>query len=385
MGSRVVARGGRHHFVMIVPPAAVLRSGAVDRERLGGRFVLSAVRALRVQLTLAVLCLALLLGCASAAPGNGRFEIALIGDQQYNAESDAQFARLLEHLDRSPLAFVVHVGAFKAGTSMPCDDGLFRSRKDQFDSSRHPFIYTPGDNDWTDCHIPKAGGFEPQERLAKLREIFYPDSRSLGRRTLTVRRQSDDPRYAEFRENTRWRYGGVMFATLHIVGSNNNLGRTPGQDSEYRGRNAANLAWLKDTFDVAKREGSKAVAIFMQANPRFEHHLPAGRIQALGLAPAPSAPSGFADFVPALEAEVVSFGKPVVVLHGDSHYCRVDKPLFRTGVKSQGDRGRQIENFTRVEVHGFPEVHWVRVIVDPDDAAVFSFKEEVVEQNRLKR
>jgi hypothetical protein len=342
-------------------------------------------RAMRVQINLAVLCLVLLLGCASASPESRRFEIALIGDQQYNAESEAQFGRLMEDLDRSTLAFVVHVGDFKAGTSMLCDDALFRSRKDQFDASLHPLIYTPGDNDWTDCHNAKAGGFEPQERLTKLREVFYQDNRSLGRRTLTVQRQSDDPRYAAFSENTRWRFGGVTFATLHIVGSNNNLGRTPGQDAEYRERSAANLAWLKDTFTAAKREGSKAVAIFMQANPRFEHHFPAGRIQALGLASAPSAPSGFGDFIPALEAEVVSFGKPVVLLHGDSHYFRVDKPLFRSGEKSQGDRGRQIENFTRVEVHGFPDAHWVRVIVDPDDAAVFSFKEEIVGRNRFKK
>jgi hypothetical protein len=330
---------------------------------------------------LAALCLVLLVGCTSAS----RFEVALIGDQQYNSESEAQFASVMEDLDRSTLAFVVHIGDFKAGLSMLCDDALFQSRKDQFDASRHPFIYTPGDNDWTDCHNPKAGAFEPQERLAKLRETFYADSRSLGRRKLTVQRQSDDPRYAKFRENARWRHGGVVFATLHIVGSNNNLGRTPGEDAEYRERNAANLAWLKDTFDLAKREGDKAVALFMQANPRFEHRFPAGRILALGLAAAPSAPSGYTDFVSALETEVVSFGKPVVVLHGDSHYFRVDKPLFRTGVKSQGDRGRQVENFTRVEVHGFPEAHWIRVIVEPDDAAVFRFKEEIVERNRFKR
>lgn len=129
-----------------------------------------------------------------------------------------------------------------------------------------------------------------------------------------------------------------------MVGSNNNLGRTPEQDAEYRERNAASLAWLKETFEVAKREGSKAVGIFRQANPRFEHGFPAGRRGSLGLASPPKAPSGYGDFVSALEAEVVSFGKPVILLHGDTHYFRVDKPLFRTGEASQGDRGRQVEN-----------------------------------------
>ena len=327
----------------------------------------------------------MLLGCAGVPPGNGRFEIALIGDQQYNAESEAQFPPLMDDLDRSNVAFVVHVGDFKAGTTMLCDDAMFRSRKNQFDASRHPFIFTPGDNDWTDCHAPKDGGFEPEERLARLREIFYPDNQSLGQRKLTVRRQSEDPRFSKFRENARWRYGGVMFATLHIVGSNNNLGRAAEQDMEYRERSAANLAWLKETFEAAKREGSRAVAIFTQANPRFEHLFPAGRIRALHLGSPPKGPSGYVDFVPALEAEVVSFGKPVALLHGDTHYFRVDKPLFRTGGQSAGERGRQVENFTRVEVHGFPDAHWVKVIVDPDDAAVFSFREQIVEKNRFRK
>jgi len=46
---------------------------------------------------------------------------------------------------------------------------------------------------------------------------------------------------------------------------------------------------------------------------------------------------------------------------------------------------RQVENFTRVESFGFPEAHWVRVIVDPTDAGVFSFKEEIVEKNRFRK
>jgi len=105
----------------------------------------------------------------------------------------------------------------------------------------------------------------------------------------------------------------------------------------------------------------------------------------MGLGPAPNTASGFTAFLTALEAEVVAFGKPVAFLHGDTHYFRVDKPLFRAGAESPGDRGRQVENFTRVESFGFPEAHWVRVIVDPTDAGVFSFKEEIVEKNRFRK
>src|SRR6185295_11722675 len=103
------------------------------------------------------------------------------------------------------------------------------------------------------------------------------------------------------------------------------------------------------------------------------------RIGPLGLAPPPKAPTGFVDFLDALTAEVLAFDKPVVVLHGDTHYFRVDKPLIR----AEGPPGRSIENFTRVEVHGYPNPHWVKITVDPSDPAVFTVREQIVERNRF--
>lgn len=324
-----------------------------------------------MRIALAVLFAAALCGCA-ASPG--RFDFALIGDQQYDAESDAQFPRLLADIGRAEVHFVVHVGDFKPGTTVPCTDELLRGRKAQLEASRHPLIYTPGDNDWTDCHNPKAGGYVPEERLAALRRIFFADRASLGRRKLELEQQ------AAFPENLRWRRSGVLFLTLHLVGSNNNLDNA----EEHRGRMAANVAWMREAFELAKREKAAAVAIFTHANPRFDRATPGGRLGSLGIGPAPKTPSGFAEFLPALEREVVSFGKPVLFLHGDTHYFRVDKPLFRAGVFGGGDRGRQVENFTRVEVHGYPEAHWLRVSVDPRQLSVFSFTEQIVESNRFR-
>lgn len=169
-------------------------------------------------------------------------------------------------------------------------------------------IFTPGDNEWTDCH--RTGG-DPLERLAFLREVFYPTDQSLGKRTLTLEQQS-----TAYPENARWQVGEVTFATLHVVGSNNNLpdAENPvGNAEEYAARNAASLAWLAETFDVAADDQSAAVMLIIQANPGFD--LP------------PEQRTGFNDFLAALEAETIAFGKPVVLVHGDSHYFRIDKPL----------------------------------------------------------
>jgi hypothetical protein len=327
---------------------------------------------LAVRIGLCLLFAAFLAGCGTAP---GRFEFALIGDQQYNAESEMQFPQLMADIDRAEVAFVVHLGDFKAGTSQLCDDKLFQSRRQQFDSSRQPFIYTPGDNDWTDCHNEKTGRYDPVERLAKLRDIFFAEKRSLGQRKLEVEQQ------ARFPENLRWHRGGVLFATVHMVGPNNNQENA----AEYRERNAANVTWMREAFERAKRADTAAVALFTQANPRFERGYPPGRMRGTGTAPPPNRPSGFSEFVSELEKEVVTYAKPVLFMHGDTHYFRVDKPLFRTGAEGPGERGRQIENFTRVEIFGFPEAHWLRIAVDPRQPSVFSFKEQIVPGNRFQK
>jgi hypothetical protein len=121
----------------------------------------------------------LLLAALPAEATGSAFNFAVMGDAPYNAEEEARFYALLESLNsRQDLAFVVHVGDFKGGLS-ECADALFVERKQVFDASRHPFIYVPGDNEWSDCWRPSAGGYEPVERLQKLRALFFQGNESL--------------------------------------------------------------------------------------------------------------------------------------------------------------------------------------------------------------
>jgi hypothetical protein len=342
-----------------------------------------------------VSCFTLLITACAALQGergtqSGRFELALIGDVPYNARHEKEFAHVMKQINAADLAFVVHNGDFwwdgaawteKEGGLPPCSDETFQDRLGLAQSSRHPFIFVAGDNEWADCHRAKPRTYDPLERLTKLRQMFFPGDQSLGRRTMRLTRQSEDTRYAKFRENVRWTYGDVLFVTLHVIGSNNNLGRTPEMDAEYAERTAANLAWMRQAFDLAMRSGSKAIMIVAQGNPRFENSWPASVQQRYMLAglgfksPETRRATGFDEFLAALEKETVGFGKPVVYVHGDTHIFRVDKPLF--GSTSR----RSIENFTRVETIGYPDTHWVRAIVDPRDPNVFSFRQEIVKEN----
>ncbi len=305
-----------------------------------------------------------------------------MGDLPYTGEDEQKFPSLMRALNDAPLAFVVHMGdiesdargyaVFRTG-AMPCTDQAFAARKSLFGTSKHPFILTPGDNDWTDCRYA-APAFDPVERLGRLRDVFFQGDRSLGQHTLALTRQSSDPRYAKYRENALWTYGGVLFVTLHSVGSNNNLGVNAEGDAEFAERNTANLAWLKHAFERAQRDGDRAIMILTQANPGFETRGSSSVAQSKDPGVVPTV-TPFDDLLDALERETLAFGRPVVYVHGDTHYFRVDKPLL--GTRS----GRTIENFTRVEVFGSPNVHWVRAIVDPADPGVFTFKAEVVRAN----
>ena len=323
----------------------------------------------------------------------GGFEFALIGDMPYDARHEKEFANIMRDINATELAFVVHDGDFawdgrlwteQAAGHPPCSDETFQDRLGLAQSSRHPFIFVPGDNDWTDCHRAKPRTYDPLERLTKLRKMFFQGDQSLGQRTMRLTRQSEDTRYAKFRENVRWTYGNVLFVTLHMVGSNNNLGRIPDMDAEYAKRNSANLAWLRQAFELATRSGSKAIMIIAQADPRFENSWPAYvqqryMLEGLGLeSPETRRATGFDDFLATLEKETVAFGKPVVYVHGDTHIFRIDKPLF--GSTSR----RSIENFTRVATFGYPDTHWVRAIVDPKYSQVFSFRQEIVRENLVK-
>ena len=300
--------------------------------------------------------------------------IAVIGDTAYTPEREVQLDNLLADIDRHELSFVVHVGDLGSPRQGSCTDALLAKRLGQFSASANPLVYTPGDNDWTDCRDMQSGsaGF-PLERLSKVRETFYPATAvSLGKRTIPLVRQSDgsDTKFAKYKENARWDMGGITFMTLHVVGSNNGLGRTAESDGEFADRLAADLAWLESAFAHATASGSRAVMIFQQANI-FPAYLPFP-------GDPKQQPSGYGELRAALARHALAFGKPVGLVHGDSHFFRVDKPYLRRGANDD----TFVPNLTRIEGFGDPFHHWVRIDVDSNDPEVFVVRPRLVGANR---
>ena len=81
--------------------------------------------------------------------------------------------------------------------------------------------------------------------------------------------------------------------------------------------------------------------------------------------------------------ELQAYDKPVVLVNGDSHYFRIEKPFMRRVARATGDP--LIENFTRVETFGDPFNHWIHVTVDANDPNLFTFRQRMVPANLLKK
>src|SRR6185503_5160320 len=94
------------------------------------------------------------------------------------------------------------------------------------------------------------------------------------RQTLPLETQSVNRAFAEFVEHARWSQSGLVFATIHVVGSGNFTERFPGRtaedDRESHRRLEAALAWLHETFARAASQSATAVVVAFHADPGFD-------------------------------------------------------------------------------------------------------------------
>jgi hypothetical protein len=283
------------------------------------------------------------------------------------------------------LAFTIHDGDLKAGSG-PCPDSIYNDALARFNSLDAPAMFTPGDNDWTDCD--RVAGYNSLVQLDKERQLFFSTPYTLGGHPFLQEVQSTQlclgvggPTPCV--ENRRWTVGRVTYATLNIQGSCNNLCDTAPDPAEYAARNVANIAWMRATFASAKADDSVAVMFISQADPAFDRTtgLSDQTRDPNTLVQDGSNPDGFKDFLVAMRDEIIAFKKPVAYVHGDSHYFRVDKPLLTS-------TGLRVENFTRINTFGSHaaqgnnDVQWVKVLVDPNSREVFAYQTQIVPGNR---
>jgi len=331
-----------------------------------------------------------------AREGREPYAIGLWGDLPYSdLQAQVGVPNLIADMNAQKLAFTVHDGDLKVGsgvagsvTPTTCSDAMYLQSLGYLNALNAPAMFTPGDNDWTDCDRPANGGFNSLERLDHERALFFSTPFSFGKHRMRQEVQAEAlcrgvHGLVPCVENRRWNVGGVTYATLNIPGSCNNLCDTAPDTAEFFARNHANIVWLQETFDEAAMRHSAAVMLIAQANPGWDLTDPtrAPLRDPKTLFETDGQPDGFQEFLSALRAEVIAFRRPVAYVHGDSHYFRIDKPFLDPA-------GRRLENFTRVETfgdnqaNGNNDVNWLKVRVNPRSREVFSYQPQIVPANR---
>ena len=305
-------------------------------------------------------------------------DVAIIGDTPYGAAQIEDFPNLLAAIDADQrIGSVVHLGDIKNGSSR-CDDAYFAQISAGFSTLTIPLVYTPGDNEWTDCHRANNGAYDPLERLDALRKVFFPvPGLALGGGLKQVATQADDTGFEKFVENQLWFEAGVAFGTVHVVGSNDSkpawytddatgtkVDDPARRDAERAARNAANMAWIDRLFNVATEQKAAGVTIIMQAD-MFDAFSVANNI----------ALDSFDAITQRIATRAKAFGKPVLMLQGDSHIFIADKPL-ENGNALHGV-SFPVPNLTRIVVQGStttPLTEWLRLHVDASTPAVFTWE-----------
>ncbi|MGH8633416.1 MAG: hypothetical protein ACRET7_04710 [Burkholderiales bacterium] len=319
------------------------------------------------------------------------------------------------------VSLVLHVGDIHSGREY-CTEAYNRSIYSHWTAFKNPLVYTPGDNEWADCHKVREGGGtynaatqtinyvvdasgkqvnyaggNPVANLELVRSIFFANPAQAFGGSMDVHTQAKEydtahPIDRNYVENVWWKKSGVLFVTLNIPGGSNNStdpwygapSMSPEQAQEVTNRTGATLRWIDAAFQQARRDSVVAVLIQTQAD-----------MWDLDGA-APSHVAEYKQFIDKIASNATGFGKPVLLINGDSHAYRSDNPLVRgapcvietasgietaactdsnmpSGSKNPGDpymtqpHGHNVPNFHRIVVHGSTApLEWLKLTIDPD-------------------
>jgi hypothetical protein len=325
-------------------------------------------------------------GLAAATPALAAekpLTIAVFGDWPYNQLLLDNAALLTDSVNAdAEVSLVLHVGDIHSGSTSALVHGWLPPIAtanpswnlkvfDKFQQFHAPLVYTPGDNEWTDCHKAKekSSGF-PLKELAAVRGLFFSrpgHSLGLNERLVLSQAQQFDPAFpadAQFVENVMWEDGKVVFVTLNMPGSNNDSVPWTGifadpvaQAREVAERNDANARWLQRAFATADDHNARAMVIGLQAD----------MWDPAALLPGADGLDKYTPFVAKLADLTLHFGRPVLLLNGDSHVFGSDQPLADPASATVQIHGTAaVPNLTRITVQGSTSApaEWLRLSID---------------------
>jgi hypothetical protein len=219
----------------------------------------------------------------------------------------------------------MHLGDFKSG-SKSCTDDLLKEHKALL-AQIYPgkIIYTPGDNDWTDCDRSSLlYSFNELERLDFLIKLMFKTPPLLTKKLPSIIRQETQI------ENKLWINDRLAISTLHIVGTSNgraNIDKSKRENAikKVDERDKNNLTWLKDIEEKAK--DFDAIIIGFQADIYQQSVLESGSCDNSSL----TACDAFAVYRQAFKDLAKRINKPILISHGDTgEFCfeKLDSNLW---------------------------------------------------------
>lgn len=220
---------------------------------------------------------------------------------------------------------VMHLGDFKSGGDSCTDDLLTEHKVLLTQIYPGKIIYTPGDNDWTDCdRMWLFYSFNELERLDYLKKLMFQTSPLLDNKLTLITSQP-----AQI-ENKLWINDRLAISTLHIVGTSNgrvNI-RKSNQDSAIKKvdeRDKLNIAWLKN---IEENSASfDALIIGFQADIYQQEVLQSPACTSSSLETC----DAFSIYRQAFKDLATRIKKPILISHGDTgEFCyeRLDDNLW---------------------------------------------------------
>ena len=355
----------------------------------------------------------------AACGGNDRVEpasvLAVIGDMPYGTSptDTSQFAAnpgFIATINKDQdVGLVIHAGDIHSGKQY-CTQAYNAAVFEQWKAFKAPLVYIPGDNEWTDCHKAAQGGGaynatkgaidfvldasgspasykngDPVENLKLVRQLMFATPGKSVTGAMDVNSQAlladaANPADKAFVENVWFEKSKVLFVTVNLPGGSNNdtdiwYGApvmSQSQADEVATRTAAGLRWIDSAFKKATENGDAAVMITLQADMWDADGKPAAHL------------SQYRQFIDRIAGNTKAFGKPVLLINGDSHIYRSDNPLKQgapcaiettpgtkttacaTDAYASQPNGYDIGNFHRVVVHGSTApLEWLKLTVNP--------------------
>ena len=399
----------------------------------------SLIMNLSIKLKTSALVLALLTalgGCSvtgskSVADQSSAFTLAVIGDVPYgtsptDTRQTVAHPRFVAAINAdSDVSLVAHIGDIHAGKQY-CTQAYDQTIFEHWTAFKQPLVYTPGDNEWMDCHKAKEGGGsfnkatgkidyvvdadgkfadyakgDPIANLALIRSMFFATPGQTLGAPMPVHSQAVEfnpahPADKAFVENVWWEKSGILFVTVNIPGGSNNgtdpwygaPAMSPEQQSEVAVRSAATLRWIDAAYNRAMSKGDIAMVILTQADMWDVDDAKTGLAHL----------SGYKQYLDKIAEASKAYGMPVLMIVGDSHTYRSDNPLVKGAPcvievesgkpavscfdraaeamlaerKSPADafltqaHGYNVPNFHRIVVHGETmPLEWLKLRIDP--------------------